>query len=170
MHIISFATEETNWRSPRMGIILHVEGHDTGYRLDCEKLFDKAERPTNPLEWFDMDGPWFQKARETHDKLVRDEKALAEARDKGWLVPRRDAYWFAPVPRPGKIICIGLNYRDHAAESNMPIPEKPVVFSKFSTAVIAPGEPVVLPAECAVYGHGYRQRVNKSITKRSSRW
>ena len=47
MHIISFATEETNWRSPRMGIILHARGHDTGYRLDCEKLFDKAERPAN---------------------------------------------------------------------------------------------------------------------------
>ena len=146
MHIISFATEDTNWRTPRMGIILHVGDHDTGYRLDCEKLFDKAERPANPLAWFDMDGPWLQKARETHDTLVRDEKALAEAREKGWLVPSRDAYWFAPVPRPGKIICIGLNYRDHAAESKMPIPEKPVVFSKFSTAVIAPGEPVVLPS------------------------
>jgi 2-keto-4-pentenoate hydratase/2-oxohepta-3-ene-1,7-dioic acid hydratase in catechol pathway len=50
------------------------------------------------------------------------------------------------VPRPGKIICIGLNYRDHAAESNMPIPEKPVMFSKFSNCVIAPGEPVVVPS------------------------
>ena len=146
MHIISFATEESNWRTPRMGIILHVRGEDSGYRLDCEKLFDKAERPSNPLAWFDMDGPWFQKARRAHDALVRDEKSLAEARDKGWLVPSRDAYWFAPVPRPGKVICIGLNYRDHAAESKMPIPEKPVVFSKFSTAVIAPGEPVVLPS------------------------
>jgi 2-keto-4-pentenoate hydratase/2-oxohepta-3-ene-1,7-dioic acid hydratase in catechol pathway len=46
-----------------------------------------------------------------------------------------------PCRVQGKIICIGLNYRDHAAESRMPIPEKPVVFSKFSTAVIAPGEP-----------------------------
>jgi 2-keto-4-pentenoate hydratase/2-oxohepta-3-ene-1,7-dioic acid hydratase in catechol pathway len=44
-------------------------------------------------------------------------------RRAGWF-PSRDAYWFAPVPRPGKVICIGLNYRDHAAESNMPIPEK----------------------------------------------
>jgi len=93
-----------------------------------------------------MDGPWFQKARATHDTLVRDSSAFDEAREKGWLVRSQDAYWFAPVPRPGKILCIGLNYRDHAAESNMPIPEKPVVFSKFSTAVIAPGEPVVLPA------------------------
>ena len=129
-----------------MGFILHVEDRDTGYRLDCEKLFDAAERPKDSLAWFDMDGPWFQKARETHDLLVRDERALAQARDRGWLVKSQDAYWHAPVPRPGKIICIGLNYRDHAAESNMLIPEKPVVFSKFSTSVIAPGEPVVLPS------------------------
>ena len=129
-----------------MGILLHVNGVDTGYRLDCEKLFDKADRPSDPLAWFDMDGPWFQKARATHDALIRDQKALAEAQDKGWLVRSQDAYWFAPVPRPGKILCIGLNYRDHAAESNMPIPEKPVVFSKFSTCVVAPGEPVVLPS------------------------
>ena len=146
MRIISFSTEESDWKLPRMGILLIANGHDTGYRLDCEKLFDKPDRPSNPLAWFDMDGPWFQKARETHDTLVRDEKALAEARDKGWLVRSQDAYWFAPVPRPGKILCIGLNYRDHAAESNMPIPERPVVFSKFSTCVIAPGEPVVLPS------------------------
>ena len=147
MRIISFATEESNWRTPRLGMILEVGGQDTGYRLDCEKLFPEAERPSNPLAWFDMDGPWFQKARATYDELVRDKQALAQARDQNWLVPRRDAYWFAPVPRPGKLICIGLNYRDHAAESKMAIPEKPVVFSKFSTAVIAPGEPVVLPRE-----------------------
>lgn len=78
--------------------------------------------------------------------LVRDPDALIRARDNGLLVRSQDAYWFAPVPRPGKLICIGLNYRDHAAESNMPIPERPVIFSKFSTAVIAPGEPVILPA------------------------
>jgi 2-keto-4-pentenoate hydratase/2-oxohepta-3-ene-1,7-dioic acid hydratase in catechol pathway len=129
-----------------MGIILHTVNGDTGYRLDCEKLFASADRPANPLSWFDMAGPWFQKARETSETLVRDAGALEAAKKKGWLVDRKDAYWFAPVPRPGKVICIGLNYRDHAAESNMPIPERPVVFSKFSTSVIAPGEPVVLPA------------------------
>ena len=146
MHIISFATEDSNWRSPRIGIILKVGDRDTGYRLDCEKLFDKDDRPSDPLAWFDMDGPWFKKARETHDALVHDERALAAANEKGWLVPSSDAYWFAPVPRPGKIICIGLNYRDHAAESNMPIPEKPIMFSKFSNCVVAPGEPVVVPS------------------------
>ena len=137
-HIISFATEDSNWRTPRVGFILHVGDRDTGYRLDCEKLFEPDERPKDPLAWFDMDGPWFQKTRETHDTFIEDEKALAAARDKGWLVPSRDAYWFAPVPRPGKIICIGLNYRDHAAESKMPIPEKPVIFSKFSCMIAEP--------------------------------
>jgi 2-keto-4-pentenoate hydratase/2-oxohepta-3-ene-1,7-dioic acid hydratase in catechol pathway len=51
----------------------------------------------------------------------------------------------APVPRPPKIICIGLNYRDHAIESNLPIPETPTVFAKFPTAVIGPGASIVLP-------------------------
>jgi 2-keto-4-pentenoate hydratase/2-oxohepta-3-ene-1,7-dioic acid hydratase in catechol pathway len=51
----------------------------------------------------------------------------------------------APIPRPPKIICIGLNYRDHAAESNLPVPETPTVFSKYPTSVIGPGQPIVLP-------------------------
>ena len=51
----------------------------------------------------------------------------------------------APIPRPGKIICLGLNYRDHAIESNLPIPTYPVVFAKFANVVIGPGEAIVLP-------------------------
>jgi len=55
----------------------------------------------------------------------------------------------APIPRPPKVICIGLNYRDHAAESKMAIPAVPTVFSKYSTAVIGPGHPIVLPKNSA---------------------
>lgn len=53
----------------------------------------------------------------------------------------------APLRRPGKIICIGLNYRDHAIESNMPIPTRPIVFTKYANAIVAPGETVVKPPE-----------------------
>ena len=53
----------------------------------------------------------------------------------------------ASVPTPGKIICIGLNYRDHAEESGMAIPTKPVIFSKFSSCIIAPNEAIVVPDE-----------------------
>ncbi len=51
----------------------------------------------------------------------------------------------APVPNPSKILCLGLNYRDHAEEQSKPIPKRPLVFSKPSTAVIAHGEPIRLP-------------------------
>ncbi len=51
----------------------------------------------------------------------------------------------APIPDPPKVICIGLNYRDHAAESGAPIPAEPVLFSKFSSAIIGPEEPIRLP-------------------------
>jgi 2-keto-4-pentenoate hydratase/2-oxohepta-3-ene-1,7-dioic acid hydratase in catechol pathway len=53
----------------------------------------------------------------------------------------------APVPRPGKVICIGLNYRDHAEESGLALPEVPILFPKFANSVIGPGEPIVLPPE-----------------------
>jgi len=52
----------------------------------------------------------------------------------------------APIPDPPKVICIGLNYRDHAAESGAPIPKEPVLFSKFATAILGPGEPIRLPS------------------------
>jgi 2-keto-4-pentenoate hydratase/2-oxohepta-3-ene-1,7-dioic acid hydratase in catechol pathway len=50
----------------------------------------------------------------------------------------------APVT-PSKIVAIGLNYKDHAAEQGKPLPEEPMMFIKPSTAVIGPGEPIVLP-------------------------
>jgi 2-keto-4-pentenoate hydratase/2-oxohepta-3-ene-1,7-dioic acid hydratase in catechol pathway len=51
----------------------------------------------------------------------------------------------APIPRPRKLICVGLNYRDHAAETNSEIPSVPTIFNKFATSVIAPGDNIVLP-------------------------
>lgn len=51
----------------------------------------------------------------------------------------------APIPDPQKIVCIGLNYHDHAAESGAPIPKEPVLFSKYPTALIGHGEAIVLP-------------------------
>jgi 2-keto-4-pentenoate hydratase/2-oxohepta-3-ene-1,7-dioic acid hydratase in catechol pathway len=52
----------------------------------------------------------------------------------------------APVVDPQKIVCLGLNYRDHAAETNAPIPKDPILFSKYATALIGCGDAIVLPA------------------------
>ena len=51
----------------------------------------------------------------------------------------------APIPRPPKLICVGLNYRDHAAEARQEIPKVPTIFAKFSNVVIGPDQPIVLP-------------------------
>ncbi len=50
-----------------------------------------------------------------------------------------------PLDRPQKILCIGLNYRDHAIETKAPIPTEPIVFCKMPTAMIGPGETILLP-------------------------
>lgn len=51
----------------------------------------------------------------------------------------------APVPRPPKIIGVGLNYRDHAQETGQPLPKAPILFAKASTAVIGPRQAIVIP-------------------------
>jgi len=61
------------------------------------------------------------------------------------IVPLTGTRLLAPIPQPPKIICVGLNYRDHAIESKMEIPKVPTIFAKFSTAVIGPGDAIVLP-------------------------
>jgi 2,4-diketo-3-deoxy-L-fuconate hydrolase len=50
-----------------------------------------------------------------------------------------------PIRRPSKIVCIGLNFRDHAAESRMDIPREPVIFFKATTSLAGPNDPVVIP-------------------------
>jgi len=53
----------------------------------------------------------------------------------------------APVSDPQKVVCVGLNYRDHAEEGDNPIPDEPVLFSKFPTAVNGPGQPITWDPE-----------------------
>lgn len=73
------------------------------------------------------------------------EKAKSLFADAG--APKLEAVKLhAPVPKPDKFICIGLNYKDHAIESGMDIPELPTVFTKYPNAVCGHGDDVVLPS------------------------
>ncbi len=51
----------------------------------------------------------------------------------------------SPVQRPSKIVCVGLNYRDHARESGMAVPSEPVIFFKATSAIVGPNDDVVIP-------------------------
>jgi 2-keto-4-pentenoate hydratase/2-oxohepta-3-ene-1,7-dioic acid hydratase in catechol pathway len=66
--------------------------------------------------------------------------------DDGDPIPLDGIELRAPIPAPGKVICVGLNYRDHAEESGQPIPEEPVLFAKYANSVIGSGTIIEIPA------------------------
>jgi 2-keto-4-pentenoate hydratase/2-oxohepta-3-ene-1,7-dioic acid hydratase in catechol pathway len=129
---------------PRVGALVSNGTAILDFRATIEGAGgDPQAVPVDPIAWMDLDGEWLRRAREIHDSVT--EPDVGPDGTKGALIRRQDAKLLAPVPRPGKVICIGLNYRDHAAESNMPIPSSPIVFSKFATAVVGSGEAVLVP-------------------------
>jgi len=81
---------------------------------------------------------------------VLDAAGLAELAERAPAAPKRmalaDVRLLAPVPDPEKIICLGLNYRDHAAESGQEIPKAPMWFAKFANSLLGTGQAIVLPA------------------------
>jgi 2-keto-4-pentenoate hydratase/2-oxohepta-3-ene-1,7-dioic acid hydratase in catechol pathway len=70
----------------------------------------------------------------------------AAAASKSQPVPAASVQLLAPILDPQKIICVGLNYRDHAEESGAPIPKEPILFSKYATTLIGPEAAIVLPS------------------------
>jgi 2-keto-4-pentenoate hydratase/2-oxohepta-3-ene-1,7-dioic acid hydratase in catechol pathway len=79
---------------------------------------------------------------EVLDALV---KAALEQQSEADFLNEEELQLGPAVPKPGKIICVGLNYRKHAEESNMPIPEYPVLFNKFDNTVAAHNDVINLP-------------------------
>ena len=70
-------------------------------------------------------------------RILKEQTSLPEANTK--------SRWAAPVARPSKIICIGLNYADHARETNAQIPKEPIIFFKSTSAFVGPNEDLVIP-------------------------
>jgi len=77
------------------------------------------------------------------EKLKRD---ATRAEAKKATLKLSDLQILAPLPSPPKIVCLGLNYRDHAAEQGTSIPDEPIIFMKPRTAIIGPDQPIVKPS------------------------
>jgi acylpyruvate hydrolase len=94
--------------------------------------------------------------------------ALAAEGDGGVVVPAAEATLGPPVPDPQKILCVGLNYRAHAAEASLDEPVVPMVFAKFPNVLIGSGRAIELPD-----GHGdqvdYEGEIAVVIGRRASR-
>lgn len=74
-------------------------------------------------------------------------KAAATLERHGKLLDASAITYLPPIPRPGKILCVGLNYRDHAEEAGMAIPAYANVFARFATSLVGAGQPVILPRD-----------------------
>ena len=89
------------------------------------------------LDCFDLENGFLERAK------------TAIANNSLPKISRAEIELCAPVPHPNKIICIGLNYLDHAEESGAEIPKSPIIFSKFNTCIAAPQQPIILPKNSA---------------------
>ncbi|MEZ5347494.1 MAG: fumarylacetoacetate hydrolase family protein [Pyrinomonadaceae bacterium] len=141
MRFVSFSRPDAEQNpAPHLGVLLDQDREilDVFSALKVPEHTHKAR--SSYLEWFDLDGDLFPQIQNVVSRA-------AECRDdfEKSILKRSDVKLLAPVPFPGKVICIGLNYRDHAIESGMDIPENPLVFSKFPTSVTGPDEPIILP-------------------------
>jgi 2-keto-4-pentenoate hydratase/2-oxohepta-3-ene-1,7-dioic acid hydratase in catechol pathway len=126
MHLVTFAHEGAQ----RLGVLATVNGQESVIDLN---------RATSELP-SDMIG-FLSGGAESHALAAR----VIAAPPAAAVLARSAVRLMAPIPRPGKIICIGLNYRDHAAESNQPVPDFPTVFAKYASCIIGIGEPIVIP-------------------------
>ena len=121
------------------------EVHTTAHELG---IFSNATMLYGHIEGTDERLVHMLKLRQLQQQSLDRRKAAVEA-VVGMKSPMRyeaaKVKLLAPVPDPRKVVCIGLNYKDHAEESKMAIPKEPVLFSKFPTAVIGHGDNIVLP-------------------------
>ncbi|MBI3988332.1 MAG: fumarylacetoacetate hydrolase family protein [candidate division NC10 bacterium] len=82
------------------------------------------------------------------DALAAMDQAVVTGRLE-WIVrPLASVRLLAPIHDPDKLICIGLNYKDHTEEGRFQIPPEPLIFAKFANAILNPGEPILRPKGC----------------------
>ena len=113
MRLITFTPKAAPTSAPRAGALLPGDQSVLNFSVAVDASADVPLRA-----WLDLDDEWLPKVRQIHDAVVKN-AARVELLPRGAVLPRGDVIIGPPIPRPGKIICVGLNYRDHAAESNM---------------------------------------------------
>ena len=121
------------------------DGNDGGYRVGALISDDNIIDLTSIVSGRDLSADKVLRCFDLDQEFFDTARAAAANSDPAKTIVRNDVNISSPVPRPGKIICIGLNYRDHAVESGMEIPKSPVIFSKFSSCAIGPNVPIVIP-------------------------
>jgi 2-keto-4-pentenoate hydratase/2-oxohepta-3-ene-1,7-dioic acid hydratase in catechol pathway len=127
------------------------------------KLF-RVEHEGTPRYTLESGGAYRLVDGDVFDGAVSPKQLMETAAKAGTEV--RPARILSPV-MPSKVVAIGLNYKDHAAEMNKPLPAEPLMFIKPSTAVIGPGEPIRIPPNVGEIHH--EAELGVVIGKRATR-
>ncbi len=136
MKLVRFST---NGQSPRLGILDGERVADVQQSLAASLARRGVVRAQEIAEAL---AP--HSTRRFLEGGVASREAVAAITD--WVtVPRATARLHAPIHDPGKFICIGLNYKDHAEEAGLPIPKEPPIFPKWNNTILDPGEPILRP-------------------------
>ena len=111
-----------------------------------EELAARGELPIPEEELLDTPDlkSWLSRGAKSIDAARRISELLEENSEA--VYPREDVRLLPPIPDPEKIICIGLNYRDHAEEQNLNLPQNPLIFAKFSSSLIGNDDEIRLPS------------------------
>ncbi|MDY6965742.1 MAG: fumarylacetoacetate hydrolase family protein [Halobacteriota archaeon] len=88
---------------------------------------------------------------ERYPRSIEIAKEVVENVESASFVTFGEIEFLPPIPRPPKIICLGLNYKDHAEELGLPPPKEPMLFSKSPTAIIGPNEEIKVPTKLTDY-------------------
>jgi 2-keto-4-pentenoate hydratase/2-oxohepta-3-ene-1,7-dioic acid hydratase in catechol pathway len=105
-----------------------------------------VEQPDGVMDLTDALGANLGAVLNGHDPeaMIADALAAADTAAKA-PIPRSEIRHLAPLPRPGKIVCVGLNYHDHCREQGLEPPAYPTLFAKFANAISDPGAAVARP-------------------------
>ncbi len=107
-----------------------AEGRTVGWVVDADRVV--------PLPAYGIESELLEE-----DDLASIRRAI-ELLSGATGMPRSDLKLLAPI-EAGKIVCVGLNYAEHIAEGGRQAPERPIIFGKFATAIVADGEPIIRP-------------------------
>lgn len=124
-----------------------AKGKNSGYRIGVLSTNDAIIDVTSLISNDDLNALDIRDCFDIESGFLEKVKSATVHENKRDfpVINRESVRITAPIPMPGKIICVGLNYRNHAIESKMEIPKSPVIFSKFSTCIIGSNEAVIIP-------------------------
>ncbi len=147
MKLVRFSTNGT---SPRLGLLVGDQIHDL--RGTYERLLEQrgvVRSAELAATLFSGSARAFLQAGDVALNAVSQMEEAVKARRLAWVShPRAAARLLAPIHDPEKLICIGLNYKDHAEEAKAQIPKEPPIFAKWANAIVDPGEPILRPRGC----------------------